>query len=54
MTEEIKSPCIDLCIMEDGVCTGCGMTNEESNKWYKLSNEERKKIVERVKDFAPK
>lgn len=48
MSEEVQSPCIDLCIIDDGVCTGCGMTNEEITKWDKLSNEERKKIVDRL------
>jgi len=54
MSEEVQSPCIDLCIMDDGICTGCGMTSQESNTWYKLTNEERKKVVERVKDFVAK
>ncbi|MCC6208920.1 MAG: DUF1289 domain-containing protein [Gammaproteobacteria bacterium] len=34
--------------MEDSICTGCGMTEKESNTWYKLSDEERLKIVERL------
>jgi len=34
--------------MEDGICTACGMTEKESNTWYKLSDEERLKIVERL------
>lgn len=50
--EEIESPCQDICIMENGVCTGCGMTNEEVTKWPTLSNEERKKIVERLQNNA--
>jgi hypothetical protein len=48
MSDEIQSPCIDLCIMDDGVCTGCGMTNEELTKWAKMTNEERKKVVDRL------
>jgi predicted Fe-S protein YdhL (DUF1289 family) len=34
--------------MDNGVCTACGMTEKESNTWYKLSDEERMKIVERL------
>ena len=48
MSDEIQSPCIDLCIMEDGVCTGCGMTSEEVTKWPKMTNDERKKVVDRL------
>jgi len=48
MSDEIQSPCIDLCIMEDGVCTGCGMTNQELTKWPEMTNEERKKVVDRL------
>jgi len=48
MSDEVQSPCTDLCIMEDGICTGCGMTNQEVNQWLKMTNEERKKVVERL------
>lgn len=34
--------------MDNGICTACGMTEKESNTWYKLSDEERIKIVERL------
>jgi predicted Fe-S protein YdhL (DUF1289 family) len=49
MSDEVQSPCIDLCIMEDGVCTGCGMTQKESTNWPKMTNEERRKVIERLK-----
>ncbi len=48
MASAVKSPCISVCIMEEGICTACGMTEKESNTWYKLSDEERLKIVERL------
>lgn len=48
MGSTVKSPCISVCIMEDDVCTACGMTEKESNTWYKLPDEERLKIVERL------
>lgn len=34
--------------MQDGVCTGCGMTEKEANTWYRLDNEERQAIVDRL------
>jgi predicted Fe-S protein YdhL (DUF1289 family) len=48
MSDEVQSPCIDLCIMDNGVCTGCGMTNEEVTKWPKMTNDDRKKVLERI------
>lgn len=48
MTEKVQSPCQDVCYMEDGICTTCGMTAQESNTWYRLNEEERRKIVDRL------
>jgi len=48
MGSAVKSPCTSECIMDNGICTACGMTEKESNTWYKLSDEERIKIVERL------
>ncbi len=49
MTEKVQSPCEDICLMEDGICTTCGMTADESNTWYRLNEEERRKVVDRLK-----
>lgn len=49
MTDKVQSPCVDICLMDNGVCTACGMTVEESNKWYKMPEEDRRKVVERLK-----
>jgi predicted Fe-S protein YdhL (DUF1289 family) len=55
MASSVKSPCIDICVMEDGVCTGCGMTNQEVTKWSKMTDEERLKVIDRIaKDKAGK
>jgi len=48
MADEVESPCVDICLMDDGVCTGCGMTNEELTKWDKMSNEDKQKVVDRL------
>lgn len=50
MSDDVQSPCIDLCIMENGVCTGCGMTQQESTNWPKMTNEERRKVIERLQN----
>jgi predicted Fe-S protein YdhL (DUF1289 family) len=48
MSDEIESPCNDICIMDDGVCTSCGMTNQELTTWAEMSNEQRQKVVDRL------
>ena len=48
MSDDVASPCIDLCIIDDGVCTGCGMTSQEVNTWHKMDNDDRRKVVERL------
>ena len=52
MADEVESPCVDICLMDDGVCTGCGMTNEELTKWDKMSNEDKQKVVDRLAKAA--
>ena len=52
MTDEIQSPCNDICIIEDGICTGCGMTSEEVAKWPKMTDEEKRKVIERLQSAA--
>lgn len=48
MSQEIKSPCISVCLFDDGVCTGCGMTEQESNKWRTMSDADRIKVLQRL------
>jgi predicted Fe-S protein YdhL (DUF1289 family) len=48
MSQEIRSPCIMVCLYENGVCTGCGMTNEESTNWRKMTEEERIRVLQRL------
>lgn len=51
--KEIESPCTSICIMDKGICTGCGMTEKESNTWYKMDNDAKKAVIERL-DAAKK
>ncbi len=43
----VSSPCIRVCLLdpETGLCEGCGRTREEITKWYRLSEEERQRIM---------
>ena len=46
-----KSPCIDICLYKGpkGWCTGCGMTRQESQKWYKLKPYEQNSLLAALK-----
>lgn len=44
----IPSPCVDVCKMEDGLCTGCQRTVEEITEWGRATEERRLAIWEQV------
>lgn len=45
-----SSPCIRVCLIDEetGLCEGCGRTREEIGTWYRLSEEERLKIMDEL------
>jgi len=47
----IQNPCKSICKTKDNVCIGCKRTTEEIQNWASLSNEEKKLIVERIKNI---
>ncbi len=49
----IPSPCKSICKFKDEVCVGCHRTQKEVVAWPKLSNEQRKEIVDRIKKETP-
>lgn len=49
--DTITSPCRNKCKLSGGICTSCGRTIEEIAGWLNYSEKERKRIMERVKEF---
>lgn len=45
----VESPCVKLCKIEAGVCMGCKRTSAELTDWYKLSDEQKLEILEKIK-----
>ena len=45
----VLSPCIKVCKIEAGVCVGCKRTLTELTDWYKLSDQEKLSILEKIK-----
>jgi len=46
--DSIESPCVKICTLENGVCIGCGRTQNEIREWVILSDEERSVIMQRL------
>ena len=48
--EEVKSPCVQVCVLDEGLghCIGCGRTRAEIWKWTRASDEEKREIVVRA------
>ena len=51
--EDIKSPCVKICSLEDGVCIGCGRTQDEIREWVIMTDNQREEIMERLKSTFP-
>ena len=47
----VKSPCQFICVLEEDVCIGCHRTKEEISKWSKYTDEEKIKVIERLKNY---
>ena len=47
----VKSPCVAVCKIdyESGYCIGCKRTIEEIANWSILNNQQKKKILTKVK-----
>ena len=51
--DDIKSPCIKICKLENGVCIGCGRTQGEIREWVIMTDSQREVIMERLKTDFP-
>lgn len=47
---EVKSPCIQLCILDEacGYCLGCGRTRAEIWKWTRCTEDDKRQILVRA------
>jgi len=44
----MKSPCKNKCKLEDNMCTGCKRTRKEIAMWKRMSEEEQRKVIDRI------
>jgi len=47
-TSMIKSPCVKICRLESNVCVGCNRTVDEIARWSRMSDNERRAVVDRI------
>jgi predicted Fe-S protein YdhL (DUF1289 family) len=45
-SQPIVSPCLNVCKIENNICVGCQRTLEQISNWSKMTDEERKKIMQ--------
>ena len=46
--DDIQSPCVKICKLEDGMCIGCGRTQDEIRDWVIMTVSQREEIMERL------
>lgn len=44
----VKSPCINLCKYVNGKCIGCYRTLDEIEKWSKMSDDEKREVLNKI------
>lgn len=48
--DEVESPCVKICVIhkEARICTGCLRTIDEITQWSRLSNDDRRALLEEL------
>ena len=46
----IKSPCINVCSMDNGKCVGCKRSLRQIVDWMVYTDEEKKKAIQEIKE----
>ena len=47
-TSKVESPCIKVCVIEEGYCIGCGRTQDEIREWFYANDDRKLEILERL------
>ena len=54
-TNSIESPCVSICALdENDICVGCHRTGEEITNWGPMSNTEKARVMEHVREREQK
>ena len=47
---EVESPCINVCMIEEGICIGCGRSQDEICEWFYADDDRKLEILERIQN----
>ena len=51
----VRSPCVQICVLNhDDICEGCYRSAEEITRWTSYSNEQRRHVLENVRERGKK
>ncbi|KAA0015294.1 DUF1289 domain-containing protein [Salinicola corii] len=49
MAKKIESPCVSICQLKGGLCTGCGRTLEDIRHWKSMKRPEKTAALQKAK-----
>ena len=50
MPSKALTPCINVCVLQYGVCTGCKRTSKQIKNWITYTEEQRRQIMKGLKE----
>lgn len=53
--DEVQSPCVKICVIhpEARLCTGCLRSLDEIAQWSRMSNDQRRAVMDALPSRAP-
>lgn len=49
VADKVRSPCVSVCALDaDDVCIGCHRTVDEIMRWTRMTNDERREVLNNV------
>ncbi|UYG00381.1 MULTISPECIES: DUF1289 domain-containing protein [unclassified Halomonas] len=54
MAQKIESPCIGVCQLKSGLCTGCGRNMDEISRWSSMKRPEKMSTLKRAEQRRKK
>ncbi|NMT63589.1 DUF1289 domain-containing protein [Marinobacter orientalis] len=49
VADKVRSPCVSICALDDNdICVGCHRSGDEITRWSRMSNEERREVLQKV------
>ena len=47
---EVESPCINVCMIEEYYCIGCGRSQDEIMEWFYADNDRKLEILDEISE----